>query len=103
MPRYIDLEEFERRINENVKAPRYWSYEQREVTEWCKDECIRQAYCMLADVASRSEIVKIFEQIDKITCQYLNDDEYSVGEMIYDLDQLKEKCLKPRGHTNETT
>lgn len=56
MPRYIDLEELERRINEYVKMPRYASYEQRETADWCKDECIRQAYCMpTADVVPKSK------------------------------------------------
>lgn len=43
MARYIDLEEFAKRITENIKpdAP-----EEKELIEWCKDECIRQGYAM---------------------------------------------------------
>lgn len=54
MPRYIDLEEFAKRITENIKpdAP-----EEKELIEWCKDECIRQGYAMpTADVAPKSEV-----------------------------------------------
>ena len=34
---------------------------------------------------------EIFNEIDKITYKHLNDKEYSTGEMIYDLDNLKNK------------
>lgn len=52
MPRYIDAEELEKRINKYVKMGSYATYEQREVTDWCKDECIRQIHVMpTADVA----------------------------------------------------
>lgn len=34
---------------------------------------------------------EIFEEIDKITLHYLIDDDYSSGEMIYDIDELKKK------------
>jgi len=37
---------------------------------------------------------EIFEEIDKITFKYLNDKEYSTGEMIYDFDNLKEKYME---------
>ena len=48
MARYIDLEEFERRINKYVKPT---NRDEKELVEWCRDECIRQAYCMpTADV-----------------------------------------------------
>ena len=43
-------------------------------------------------VTPKSEIAKeIFEEIDKITLKYLDDKEYSTGDMVYDLDKLKEK------------
>ena len=48
MSRYIDLEEFEKRINNYIKPE---TLEEKALIEWCKDECIRQAYCMpTADV-----------------------------------------------------
>ena len=53
MARYIDLEELERRIKEHIKAE---TPEEKALIEWCKDECIRQAYAMpTADVAPKSE------------------------------------------------
>lgn len=49
MARYIDAEELAKRITKYVKAE---SREEKELVEWCKDECIRQGYCMpTADVA----------------------------------------------------
>jgi hypothetical protein len=48
MSRYIDLEELEKRINENIKPE---TLEEKALIEWCKDECIRQGYAMpTADV-----------------------------------------------------
>ena len=48
MSRYIDLEEFERRIKKYIKPE---IPEEKEFVEWCTDECIRQGYAMpTADV-----------------------------------------------------
>ena len=33
----------------------------------------------------------IFKDIDRVTKKYLDDNKYSLGEMIYDLEQLREK------------
>ena len=42
----------------------------------------------------KSDIAKeIFEEIDKFFCRYANDEEYSFGEMEYDLDELKERYI----------
>ncbi len=52
MSRYIDLEELERRIKENVPTSGDGNtpYEV-DLLDWCKDECIRQGYAMpTADV-----------------------------------------------------
>ena len=52
MSRYIDLEELERRIKENVTTSGAGNtpYEV-DLLDWCKDECIRQGYAMpTADV-----------------------------------------------------
>ena len=43
MSRYIDLQEFEERIKKYIKPE---TLEEKALLEWCKDECIRQAYCM---------------------------------------------------------
>lgn len=54
MARYIDLEEYAKRINENIKPD---TPEEKALIEWCKDECIRQAYAMpAADVVMRAEL-----------------------------------------------
>lgn len=37
------------------------------------------------------KVKKIFAEIDKITLKYLSDKEYSTGEMVYDIAELKEK------------
>lgn len=47
-----------------------------------------QGYCKASEVAR-----DIFEKINTITHKYLNDKDYSAGEMIYDLEQLREKYL----------
>ena len=64
MARYIDLEELAKRINKNIKAG---TPEEKELIEWCKDECIRQGYAMpLADVVPKSEV----EELKKAYLQY---------------------------------
>lgn len=51
MARYIDFNELERMINENIKPDTTDDYRDTALIEWCKDECIRQGYAMpTADV-----------------------------------------------------
>lgn len=47
------------------------------------------------DYRKQNEVVwAIFDDIDKIAYRYLNDADYSGGDMIYDLNELKEKYTK---------
>lgn len=48
MKRYIDLNEFAKIIKKYVKAEPD-APEDRELIEWCTDECIRLAYAMPTD------------------------------------------------------
>jgi hypothetical protein len=43
MMEYINRRELAERIGKYVKPE---TPEEKELIEWCKDECIRQAYCM---------------------------------------------------------
>lgn len=61
MKRYIDLNELVIRIKKYVKAE---NSDEKELVEWCTDECIRQAYCMpTADVAPKSEVKTWYDRI----------------------------------------
>ena len=61
MARYIDLEELAKRINDNIKADPMDDISESALIEWCKDECIRQAYAMpTADVVPKSEVIDEF-------------------------------------------
>lgn len=90
MPRYIDLIELEKRITENIKPE---TLEERALLEWCKDECIRQAYCLpIADVAPKSEVAKeIFAEIGVLIRRHLNDAGYIFGDFVYDVIELEKK------------
>ena len=44
----------------------------------------------------RDTVKEIFAEIDKITLKYLDDKEYSTGDMVYDLDKLKEEYLEKK-------
>lgn len=47
------------------------------------------------DYRKQSEVAKeIFEKIDRITMQYLDDKDYTTGEMVYDLDNFKHEYMK---------
>ena len=44
------------------------------------------------DCKYKTEVAReIFEEIDKITLKYLDDKEYSTGDMVYDITELKNK------------
>lgn len=40
---------------------------------------------------AEAKAVKIFADIDAITYEYMNNEEYSMGDMIYDIDGVREK------------
>lgn len=62
MPRYIDLEELERRIKKYVKPE---IPEEKAFVEYYKDECIRQGYAMpFVYVAPRSEIERLTIELE---------------------------------------
>ena len=109
MPRYIDLEEFSKRINENIKPE---NLEEKALIEWCKDECIRQGYAMpISDVVPRAEIERIFEDIERITAaayNYFMFDREGVGmnatlvvefsdEIDREIAELKKKYMEGKG------
>ena len=67
--------------------------------------CFYGAECRLEDVQEwldeqptvdiKTEVAReIFEEIEKISLRYLNDADYSGGDMIYDLNELKDKYTK---------
>lgn len=45
----------------------------------------------IANEAERKVAREIFEEIEKLTYRYLNDADYSGGDMIYDIAELKKK------------
>ena len=48
-----------------------------------------------ADVVPKSEVAReIFDKVDEIGYRYLNDADYSGGDMIYDLNELKKKYME---------
>ena len=58
MDEYIKRKDLAESIKKNVKPPSYSTRSQRELVEWCKDECIRQAHCLpfVCDVVPKSEV-----------------------------------------------
>lgn len=51
-------------------------------------------YVPTADVVLRDEVAKIFEEIDRFIELYNNEAYYSIGELTYDVNMLKEKYAK---------
>lgn len=78
MSRYIDLEELERRIKENVliSGGGNTPYEV-DLLEWCRDECIRQGYAM-----PTADVVEVVRCRDCRWCEVTNWD----GEILYGCD-----------------
>lgn len=76
MSRYIDLEELEKRINENIKPE---TLEEKALIEWCKDEYIRQGYAM-----PTADVVEIVMDILDEAYEILKElkDEYRRNEEI---------------------
>lgn len=54
-----------------------------------------------ADVVPKSEVVwDIFDKVDEIAYRYLNNADYSAGDMIYDLNELKKKYTEGNQNAN---
>ena len=61
---------------------------QRRPSGDCWNDVIEKAK---ADVAQA-----IFDNVDEIAYRYLNDSDYSAGDMIYDLNELKKKYTEEK-------
>ena len=95
MARYIDLEEFAKRINDNIKADPMDDISESALIEWCKDECIRQGYAMpVADVVPKSKYdlavaereanVKGFtEELAKVKAEVIREIFEEIDELIF--------------------
>lgn len=84
MARYIDLEDFERRIKKYVKPE---IPEEKAFVEYYKDECIRQAYCMpAADVVPKSEVKKHKDEIDRLR--------YNLKAVIEEIPETKSEVAR---------
>ena len=61
MARYIDVLELEKRIKENIKPE---TLEEKALIEWCKDECIRQAFAIpfVNDALIRADTVQKMQE-----------------------------------------
>lgn len=96
MARYIDLEELEQRIRKYVKVE---NLEEKELVEWCKDECIRQAYCMpftndeiKAEVADLQDELKCEKETNKHLCdEYMSAKADTVRKMQA---EIEARCIK---------
>lgn len=61
MARYIDVLELEKRIKENITPE---TLEEKALIEWCKDECIRQAFAIpfVNDALIRADTVRKMQE-----------------------------------------
>ena len=94
MARYIDLNELERRIKKYVK---HETPEEKELIEWCKDECIRQGYVMpVADVVPKSEVENL-KVINKLLEQDIADRDKMLESKVEEVheDFMRDyKCMR---------
>ena len=100
MARYIDAEVLERRIKKNIKPE---IPEEKAFLEWCKDECIRQAYAMpTADVVPKSEVYND-DHRKQVTCYTMGCQEgdkirREVAREIFE--KIYEDCFDQFGYIN---
>lgn len=101
MPRYIDLKELKKRINENIKPE---THEEKALIEWCKDECIRQAYCMptadVVEVNAASE--QIIRKKEAVRDYWINDvKRYRAAQGYADIETAVDNFLRGYGEAVE--
>lgn len=89
MARYIDLDEaIKTAINSCVKVVGHG------ITQFDAMDIVDAMESIpTADVVPREMIKQIFEEIDEFVYRYMNDVNYSGGDIIYDLAELKKKYL----------
>ena len=89
MARYIDVLELEKRIKENIKPE---TLEEKALMEWCKDECIRQAFALpfVNDALIRADTVRKMQE-------RLNDTKFKFDGTYYiyaeNVDQIAKEML----------
>ena len=89
----------EKQIEEMVKALNEATFgvNTHTLADHLKPETINKVaeYLYNAGYRKQSEVAKeIFEKIDIITMRYLDDKDYTTGEMVYDLDNFKHEYMK---------
>lgn len=93
MAEYIDREQLLELINENCK----YKNPTNEYTRGCNEVCDWAIKTIknipTTDVVPRSEIKKIFKELDKLTYRLLNDADYTMGDIVYDITELKNKYI----------
>lgn len=92
MARYIKFEDVLEALDEIRCSD--CSYEKPLDCSLCQISSVHKQILTKPVYFDVAPVKEIFEEIDKIILRYLNDKEYSTGEMVYDLDQLKERYAK---------
>ena len=102
MSRYIDLEELEKRINDNIKPE---TLEEKALIEWCKDECIRQGYAMpTANVAPIADTVsELQNRLAKSIGTYTDKSFVYVNAWFKLIDQIAKEMIEGESDANNKT
>lgn len=68
---------------------------------FCRLFLMRDALNYIKGEAEVETAQKIFTDIDAITYEYMNNEEYSIGDMIYDIDGVREKYTGEAHYANK--
>lgn len=58
---------------------------------FCRLFLMQDALNYIKEKAEVEAAKKIFADIDAVTAEYMNNEDYSMGDVIFDIDDLKEK------------
>lgn len=79
------------RLEKQIKPDEPYTSERREFLSDLGREL--SFYNDVIEMLENDVAAEIFKEIDKFTYRYLNDSDYSGGDMIYDIAELKEKYI----------
>ncbi len=79
------------RLEKQIKPDEPYLSERRQFLADCGREL--SFYNDVIEMLENDVAAEIFKEIDKFTYRYLNDADYSGGDMIYDITELKNKHM----------
>lgn len=78
----------------------FYGLECDEACSYCEASAVYKAGYRKADEVRKETAKEIFEKLEKLTYRLLNDADYTMGDIVYDITELKNKYTGEKEDAN---